>query len=116
MELIQHLTNALKDCLTENAIKGELIEVSRYVRGIGKTTALISFSKSYGFPMIVANKDVARHLIKYYYYENIYGQEEIQNKRAISGSFKCTIDEGVDLDKLKSKNLNLTIVTGFVTV
>ncbi len=107
MELIEHLSNGIKDCLAESAIKGEMIEVKEYHRQIGKTHALISFAKSYGFNVVVHSEDLALKLIRSHDYSKIHGQTSI-----VSGN--CVTDEGVDLEKLKHKNVK--VITGFVTV
>lgn len=107
MELIKHLSNGIKDCLIESAIKQEMIEISKYQRGIGKTHALISFAKQYGFSVIVPYNETAKRLKEFYNYPKIYGQDD----RSISG--KCVSDESVYLELFRGKE-DIKIITGFI--
>lgn len=113
MQLIQdELIETLVKILEKGAISRDLIEVTEYQRGIGKTTALIKFAKKYGFGVIVFSRGIARMLREFHGYENIFAITDVTSLRG-SKVKNVVIDEGVD--KGTVKDFGLTVVTGFKT-
>lgn len=101
---------SLEQKLNEGAIKGELVDVSG-LRQIGKSTALVAFSKRFDLPIIVGNSSSKDYLIKGLggSQDLIFSFDDIRE-----GNLKAKrvlVDEGVNLSFVKVAGLE--IVTGF---
>lgn len=99
------LTNQIIEALKEAAIKREPIHTDRYLRGVGKTTALIDFAIQYDFYVVVPH--FAQQYIDRTGYEKIISASDLYKFRCDE---KLVFDEGVKTSRLAGYQ----VITGFI--
>lgn len=100
------LKDYLKEMLLKASVTGEIINVTGYHRGIGKSTAIVEFAKEFGLTAIVNHRNTKARLMHETGYDKIIVQNEIGGQPIDS---RFVHDEDVDLSRFK----NINIVTGF---
>ena len=106
MNMIYFIKEGIKQAIIQASIKREFINVDEYMRGIGKTSALIEFAKENDLTLIVPHEATAYRLrqedgIK------AYGQDWMP--RGLDKE-RFVFDEGVDHTRLPAGQ----IATGFI--
>lgn len=99
----------LGDLIIENAVKREYIHVDEYLRGIGKTTALVKFANIAKVALVVPQEAQARYIkMNFDMSVPVISQHQADSLR--DKNMMVVFDEGVD-----PKNLSdLKVATGFL--
>ncbi|MCY9056022.1 hypothetical protein MOE90_20470 [Bacillus spizizenii] len=113
LKLAPVLSEYLREVLLKAAVNREPVYTYGEVhRGIGKTTALVSFAKELGFTVIVPNNRLALDLRLKTGYENIVGENQVKDQPIAT---KFVYDDGVDPTYLK-KTYGIKVITGFKNI
>lgn len=93
----------------ESSVKRECIYVDDFLRGIGKTTALVNFANRANLALIVPSNEHVNH-IKRKFDMCVPVVSQFQTDSLIGTNLYVVFDEGVDVKRLS----NLKVVTGFL--
>ncbi|OME53992.1 hypothetical protein BSK59_15540 [Paenibacillus odorifer] len=106
--LIGEISNTVYNALEKCAVRSEILYTDQFIRGIGKTTALVKLAKKFDLYIVVPS--IAH--IQLYDHDKVVGQNQLDN--LVGKKDVCLIfDEGVDLSKLDGFNVITGIVNNF---
>lgn len=108
--LIESMQDHIYHSLMQSACRRELIYVDEYLRGVGKTTALVEFANRGKLHLVVPNETMVHYILSRFDMQvPVISQNQIGKLRGRKDVY-LVFDEGVDPTKLS----DFKVVTGFV--
>lgn len=107
--MIEPMFHITYQSLVKCAIRREYLHVDRYLRGIGKTSAIIAFAKDHDLYVVVSYGDV-RSMWADYNYDKIINKHHLGNLRG-RDNVELVFDEGVELERLT----DFKVITGIIS-
>jgi hypothetical protein len=109
--ILKDVYDKIEELVERSAIRSELINVSSFIRQVGKTHALITVAKKYDVGVIIPNGHLVQSLREKYDYKKIYTSNAVIANRMFNEPFFA--DEGTNIDYLAKQGVR--IVTGYAT-